>query len=1509
MAVLTKGDIAFISFNADEDGWAIVTFVDIDPNTIIYFTDNEATSSTAFNTGESYFQWNSGTTPIAAGTVIRFSAIDAAGRAASVGTFSQVTVTGSSNTGLSATAETVYAYLGTSATAPTTFLAGVSNDTPTQGTIDLTTAGLAIGTDAVLLSSSSDYGVYNGARSGQGNFAAYKPLVNNVSNWQDFGDGTFNTSVPDTTNFTVAGALPTVNLSVSANAGSEAGTTVITVTATASSPVSGNQTVTLGVSGTGLTAGDYVLSNALITIASGQTTGSVTFTVVDDALVEGSETAVLTLSNPTSGIALGNVITQNITITDNDSAVGAAPTIAENTATPRLNLAATGSGSVSGAINDPTDPAKVLGVDFTIADSDTPVGNLTVTVSSSNASVVPTANLTLSGTGATRNLKINPVGVGFADILVTVSDGSSSATYTINYAASAASVNPSTTRFLTGTSDASTAIAIDADYMLVGDDEDQTIRLYDRNNSGLPVASFDFTSALGLVGSSEVDIEASTKVGNVIYWMGSHGNNSSGNDRPNRERIFATQVSGTGAATTLTSLGYYQFLENDLIAWDNSNGHGLGAGFLGLAASAAAGVSPEVPNGFNIEGLTLAPNGTTAYVAFRAPNEPTSSRDKALIIPVTNFTTLLNATGGTAGSATFGAPIQLDLGGRGIRSIERNANNEYVIIAGPAGTATGTAPNDFRLYTWTGNPTDAPVLRAADLTALSSGGSFETIVEVPTALTSTSQMQFLVDNGDTVWYNNSTISKDLAQDNFQKFRSEVVALGAAVAPTITKISTIQGSGATATAGTFTIEGIVVGDFQGANQLGGFYLQEETTDSDGNVLTSEGIFVNSLAPVNVGDKVRITGVVAENSSAPSFNQAVITPASTADVTVLATGQQALVSPTVLSLPVATAGELERYEGMLVTFQQELTVTEVFNLGRFGEVSLSANGRLIQPTNVIDPNDSPASGTSSSGTSNVAAVTAQQDLNNRSRIILDDGSSVSNLSDVPYIDTTDANPNNDTLRIGSTVSNLTGVLGFGFSNYRIQATQAPSFNYAPRPALPTVGGSLKVGSFNVLNYFNGDGAGGGFPTSRGADTAVEFGRQRSKIISAIQQLNADVVGLIEMENDGDGANSAIADLVNGLNAAMGAGTYAFVSLANTTGNPGTDEIKVAMIYKPSAVTPVGNAVYFNDPAFTSLGRPPLAQTFIKNSSGEKFTPIVNHFKSKSATGATGADVDQGDGQGAYNATRKLQATALLNFVGQMQTASGDSDVMILGDLNAYGEEDPIDILRAGGFTKLTTATDSYVFDGQTGSLDHALVSASLLSQVTGAAKWNINSDEPIALDYNDDVLSPGEAPAEDRNDTTLYQPNAFRSSDHDPVLVGLNLQTPVNVINGTAGRDTLTGTAGKDRITGGASADTLTGGAGSDEFVYANIADGRDTITDFVVGTDKIVLTPLFQSLNLSLTYSSAIAGGYLSFTSQGSTSFFLVDRDGSAGAAGRPIALAGVQNVTVSALNNAANFVI
>lgn len=325
---LTQGDIAFTSFNADEDGWSIVALVDIDPNTAIYFTDNEAISPTSFNTGESYFQWVSGSTTISAGTVIRFTAVDAVTLAASVGTLSRATVSGSTNYGLAQGGDVIYAFLGSSAATPTTILTAISTgDTVTPGD-PITNAGLTVGVNAIVLRTSADYGEYSGSRSGQASFADYKTLVNSVSNWTvDTVDGGYATTVPNTANFGVASAAatPTVNLSVSPSSGTEAATTIITVTATASSAVAGDQTVSLGVSGTNVTAEDYALSNAIITIPSGQTAGSVTFTVVDDSLVEGTETATLTLTNPSAGITLGGTATQAIAITDNDAP--AVPTV------------------------------------------------------------------------------------------------------------------------------------------------------------------------------------------------------------------------------------------------------------------------------------------------------------------------------------------------------------------------------------------------------------------------------------------------------------------------------------------------------------------------------------------------------------------------------------------------------------------------------------------------------------------------------------------------------------------------------------------------------------------------------------------------------------------------------------------------------------------------------------------------------------------------------------------------------------------------------------------------------------------------------------------------------------------------------------------------------------------------------------------------------------------------------------------------------------------------------
>jgi uncharacterized protein len=1521
---LAAGDVAFLSLIADNpDTFSFILLKAIDAGTIINITDNGWLAAGSFRTGEGVLQYVApGAQPI--GTVITY--IDGGTN------LGWTNVSGGTAFALSTSGDSLIAFQGTligtgttvTSTAPTVLAALTIN----RSTFDLnasnanTTAlptGLTVGTNAVAVGQTSaefDNSRYTGPITFS-SVAAARTAINTASNWT--GSDTDLTNFAGTFSFgggTGDSATPTVNLAVSSNAGSEANTTAITVTATAATAVTGNQTVTLGVTGTGITSSDYYLTSNTITIPTGQTSGSVTFIVADDAIAETSETAVLTIGTPSAGISLGSTITQNITIANNDSSflkkVGSiasangAEIPAFDPVSDRLFVVAgtiveTYTVSNTGALT----AASPLVIGFTPPAGTAALPNSVAVKNGIVAVAYAIQNMTTNAQQAGRvsfynavdGAFLNSVEVGFLpDMLTFTPDGTKvlvanegepnsygqpnsfdpeGSVSVINIAAGVASATVQNATFTSFNSQIASLKAAGVRITGPGSTVAQ-----DLEPEYIAVAPDGLTARITLQENNAIAIlDIATATITSIQSLGSKNHSLPGNGFDASDRDLTTSA-GKINIQNWPVFGLYQ---PDAIASYTVNGQTYYITANEGDARDYTGFSEEIRVG--AAGYVLDP---TTF-----PNAATLKQNANL-----GRLQLTNATGDTDGDGDFDR-----IEAFGARSFSIwNSSGGLVFDSG----------DQFEQITATKTPTlfNSDGLAASFDTRSDNKGPEPEGVVVGVINNRTYAFIGLERTGDVMVYD---VSNPIAPTFIQHINvpedqgtEGLTFVSAADSPTgkpllitsnevsrtntifeinlPTLISTIQGSGNSATAGTFTIEGIVVGDFQGANQLGGFYLQEEDSDADGNVLTSEGIFVNSTFAVNVGDRVRITGTVQENTATPSFGQALITPS---DLQITGTNLQSLVTPTMIDLPTVNLGDLERYEGMLVQFPETLTVTETFNLGRFGEVVLSADGRLFNPTNIIDPNDNPLSGTNSTGSSNVSAVTTQQALNNRRRLILDDGSSASNLADVPYIDTTDSNPLNDTLRIGSTVSNLTGVLGFGFSNYRLQPTQAPSFNYAPRPTLPTVGGNVKVASFNVLNYFNGDGLGGGFPTSRGADSAVEFARQRNKIIAAIAELNADVVGLIEMENDGDGANSAIADLVNGLNAAMGAGTYAFVPLANTTGTSGTDEIKVAFIYKPSAVTTVGNAQYFNDPAFTTLGRPPLAQTFRVNATGETFTPIVNHFKSKSATGATGLDIDQNDGQGAFNATRKTQSTALLSFVNQVQTTSGDSDVMILGDLNAYNEEDPIDILRAGGFTKLTTATDSYVFDGQTGSLDHALVSSSLLAQVTGAAKWNINADEPITLDYNDDILSTGEGAAEDRNDTSLYRANPFRSSDHDPVLVGLNLQATFNPLNGTSGRDTLVGTAGRDRLTGGLGADTLTGGAGWDEFVYTSLRDAGDTITDFEIGADKLVFTALLDSLVVGgYSGTNAIADGYIQVIPGSAANRFSVqvDADGPLGGA-------------------------
>ena len=590
----------------------------------------------------------------------------------------------------------------------------------------------------------------------------------------------------------------------------------------------------------------------------------------------------------------------------------------------------------------------------------------------------------------------------------------------------------------------------------------------------------------------------------------------------------------------------------------------------------------------------------------------------------------------------------------------------------------------------------------------------------------------------------------------------------------TPIYTIQGSGpATPIPGIVTTKGVVVGDFEGSASQQGFYLQDLA--GDGDAATSDGIFVftGSSNLVSVGQVVRVTGYARERFNQTTLNgsNSNSSPVPAANIVNCGSGS---VAPLDVTMPFASLDYPERFEGMLVRFPQALVIAEYFNYDRFGELVIALP--LAGETR-------PFTGTAIDEPGSPALDRALQ--NSLRRITLDDAVSGSNPSSLRH---PKGNPFSLTnlFRGGDTVQNAIGVLGFDFSLYRIFPTGPADYTAAnPRPVAPeTVGGNLRVAAMNTLNFFLTPDYPSGNPLDnkcgpaqnvecRGwdSDQALEFTRQRAKLLAALAGLDADVIGLNELENTT--GVEPLADIVTGLPG------YAYIN----TGVIGTDAIRVGLVYRPAKVAPVGAFQILDssdDPRFIDTkNRPTLAQTFQDLSTGARFTVVVNHLKSKGSECDDIGDPDMGDGQGNCNGTRLLAAQALVDWLATDPTGSGDPDILIMGDLNSYAQEDPIDALKAGSDDVAGTSDDftnliahfqglyaySYTFDGQAGYLDHALASTSLMAQVTGAADWHINSDEPDVLDY-DTTFKP---PAQD----ALYEPNGYRSSDHDPVVVGLSL----------------------------------------------------------------------------------------------------------------------------------------
>ena len=611
------------------------------------------------------------------------------------------------------------------------------------------------------------------------------------------------------------------------------------------------------------------------------------------------------------------------------------------------------------------------------------------------------------------------------------------------------------------------------------------------------------------------------------------------------------------------------------------------------------------------------------------------------------------------------------------------------------------------------------------------------------------------------------------------------------------IAAIQGTGVASpyVGDTVITQGVVTAAYK-TGGFNGFYLQTAGSggEDDATPDASDGIFVfgsAAVALVEKDDHVKVTGPVSEFGGMTQ-----ITPAAS-DVIVLDEPASA-VKPTPLALPLGEAGR-ERLEGMLVAPAGPLTVTNNYTTNTFAEIGLAAgDSPLYVPTEVAAPG---------------AASQAVKAENATRRITLDDGSSTNYTAagkntPLPWID------GDTTIRVGAAATFTKDVvLDYRNNTWKLQPTAQltaddangvlpATFSGAERPASPpAVGGDFTLAAFNVLNYFVTTGEEyeattgisceyfvdrEGVPTTvdecvgqagpRGAASAVQLERQEKKIVAAINALDADVVSLEEIENSvkfGKDRDAALAALTEALNEAAGAGTWAYVPSPDASALPSVAEqdlIRTAFIYKPAVIEAVGaSTVLVGDPAFAD-SREPLAQAFqpVAGVEADRFVAIVNHFKSK-RSGTPDPD------QGAGNAERVQQAQSLVAFADQVKAAAGTEKVYLTGDLNAYSKEDPITVLREAGYVDLEEeyeTAETYQFDGEIGSLDHVFASPAAAPDVEGMGVWSINAMEPIAYEYS----------RYNNNATDFYDAGPFRSSDHDPALVGIALEeqlTPTSV----------------------------------------------------------------------------------------------------------------------------------
>jgi predicted extracellular nuclease len=644
-----------------------------------------------------------------------------------------------------------------------------------------------------------------------------------------------------------------------------------------------------------------------------------------------------------------------------------------------------------------------------------------------------------------------------------------------------------------------------------------------------------------------------------------------------------------------------------------------------------------------------------------------------------------------------------------------------------------------------------------------------------------------------------------------------------VGETITPIYKVQGAGYSSplvptgeyvSADTVTIKGIVTA--RGDSLQKGFYLQQ--TQGDGSPYTSDGVFVylgdKAVAGIQAGVEVCVKGLVQEK-----YGQTQIA-GDAAKIEIGEQGEVLAATPFYVADGENLAQALERYEGMHIVLDagSDMKITRNFSFDYSSyrnNMVLSHKAPLMKPTQVHAPLSN-------------AAVALQQA--NRVNELYVETDRKANSGEVPYFP--DFNAETGYMRVGDQLTNITGVVGYSYSNYRLvvtnEITAGDLIRENDRAAVPAIAtqGDIRVASFNVLNFFNDMVGGDDTPNgNRGASTEAEMLLQRAKLVSAITAMNADIVGLMEIANNGFGEMSAIQNLLDAINAELSAEeAYSFIEISDEDKYQGkfigSDAITVGILYRAATVSPDSSAFVIKtpeqhaaagiatrgedetSPAYSKYQRHSLGQTFAIHD--DKLTIVVNHLKSKGSECLEdwiefAEDVDPADLQGHCNEFRVSAAKVIGEAISDIE-----GDLLVIGDMNSYGMEDPIAVLtdydaaraereivtaswttldgviyeRQGskidkgyGLINLNTqahgpATFGYSYSGELGNLDHALGNASVAKRMVAIEDWHINAVESNLFEYGSKYTGDLE-----KSD------NVFSSSDHDPVIIALKYPAPV------------------------------------------------------------------------------------------------------------------------------------